>query len=76
MSRVFDYSFDEMFFNYRATATMVMFKALLKVGWIGTPQVRPDIIEISDAVFERTLAGEQDLDPVGVLKEAMARNRV
>ncbi len=73
---MFDYSFDEMFFNYRATATMVMFKALLKAGWIGTPQVRPDIIEISDAVFERTLTGEQDLDPVGVLKEAMARNRV
>ncbi len=71
----FDYSFEEMFFNYRAAAVMAMFKALLKAGWIGTPQVRSDILEIADAVFERTLAAAQDLAPVEALKEAMAKTR-
>ena len=72
----FDYSFEEMFLNYRAGAVMAMFKALLKAGWLGTPGVRADIVEIADAVFERTLAAAQDLDPVEAMKEVMARNRV
>jgi Ser/Thr protein kinase RdoA (MazF antagonist) len=71
----FDYSFEEMFFDYRAAAAMTLFKALLKAGWTATPGSRSDIFEISDALFERTLAAAQDLAPVEALKEAMARNR-
>ena len=71
----FHYSYDEMYFDYRASATFVMFKALLKASWIGTPNVRPDIIDIADAVFERALAAVQDLNPVEALKEALVKIR-
>jgi aminoglycoside phosphotransferase (APT) family kinase protein len=71
----FDYSFEEMFLNYRAGAAMVMFKALLKTSLFGAPWARSDILEIIDAVFKRTLAAAQDLAPVEAMKEVMTRNR-
>lgn len=72
----FDYSFEDMFFDYRAAAAMTLFKSLLKAGWTATPGFRSDIFEISDVLFERTLAATQDLNPVDALQEALARSNV
>ena len=70
-----DYSYDEMFFNYRAAASMTLLKALMKAGQSVIPGVRSDIFEITDAMFARTLAVAKDLEPVKALQEAMAHTK-